>query len=168
VSTYLGGSLLTFFGVGLSALSSVSVAGRAVAFSSPVERNSSSSEEARLALASVQQTLPSIQTLQAVTFLTPALVNRTNTTTSAASGRRRLLSTVLLPDPDAESNNAALLVNPISAYQPLSLRALLPGSNAPLTLDFSNLLFYSSSTCTAAGVWRPDGLGGCLPCPVGG
>jgi len=63
---------------------------------------------------------------------------------------------------------APLLVNPISAYQPLSVVAALPGSAAPLQFNFSSLIFYSSQQCIAPGVWRDDGLGGCLPCPQGG
>ena len=67
----------------------------------------------------------------------------------------------------ASGNGTAELTNPKPAYQMLSLGVFLPASLLPTQLNYSSVVFYSSQLCVDAGVWKDDGQGGCLPCPVG-
>lgn len=164
VSGYQGGAHLTLYGIGLLAVSELRIGGRPIAFSAPTMRNASFSSDVRSALATVQRLDATITQLQACSFVTPALVSIASNDTSS---QRRLLQTsgVILNDPTLAESNFTSLVNPISAYQLLSARAILPGSSGTQQLNFSNLIFYSSSSCVAVGIWRDDGAGGCLPCP---
>ena len=73
---------------------------------------------------------------------------------------RRLLAT---PE-DVEE-----FANPPSSYQQLSLLSLLSATDRTsfLQVNLSSLLYFTSSICVAPGVWKEDGLGGCMPCPNG-
>lgn len=179
MSSYRGGSLIKIYGIGLFAVNDVQVSGRRISFSSPVLRDASYSASVASALQSLQLIDPTISTIQEVSFFTPALVriNQNATAGSAnasaigmqaaamGASQRRLLQSngEILADPSTLNlTDATTLVNPISAYQVLSMRAILPGSSSAMQLNFTNLIFYSSSTCIAPGVWRDDGAGGCF------
>jgi hypothetical protein len=77
---------------------------------------------------------------------------------------------------DVPSGPDALVTNPPSAYQLLTLDSVLLASNSgasssPSTafvqVNYTRLLLYTSSSC-GIGVWKEDGLGDCLSCPNGG
>jgi len=153
VSRYLGGAVVTLYGVGLDSLRSLSVAGRTSTFVPAELADPSTDEQAASVLQSVGQQYAG--RLQALRFESPALVTATNTSGNATipGASRRLLE------------------NPRSAYQPLTLVSSLSrgdGSGLPLEMNYTRLLYYSSSSCLSAGEWKEDGLGGCLPCPAGG
>jgi hypothetical protein len=155
ISSYKGGARLTMYGFGLHGMASLGIGGRAVDdFTAAEWRDGSSSVEALDVLRSVQRHRADVTSVQALTFVAPALVSVRNLTLDANGT-------------DVDQQDFSLLVNPISAYHPLSALVHLSGQSAPLRLNFSNLIFYSSSSCAAVGVWREDGAGGCLPCPTG-
>jgi len=175
ISRYVGGANVTLIGLGFDRLLSVRVSNHPIALPSSGASlvRSSFAPEVANALAALNQ--PSLATLQSITFVSPSLVNQT--TNSTAIGRRRLLASGVETDSAGDGSSweeddsfepATLLTNPISAYQPLELRLLLPASSEVSVLTYSSLLFYSSSDCIEEGVWRADGFGGCLPCPTGG
>jgi len=61
------------------------------------------------------------------------------------------------------------LTNPPSGYKVLTLHVSLAGvsSGGLVALNYTSLLFYSSSSCLDEGTFGSDGLGGCRPCPAG-
>jgi hypothetical protein len=148
-SRYSGGSSLTMYGLGLDAITDMAIVGQETDFGAARWRDASSESGAGAAevagvLASLAKFDASLTRVQSVTFRTPNLVG------------------------NATTNTTGVLSNPISAYQPLQLRAALPGSTELASLNFSSLLFFTSSTCLSVGVFKPDGRGDCLPCPTGG
>jgi uncharacterized membrane protein YgcG len=153
VSRYVGGQFVSLYGVGLDSLQTIAVAGRLTSFELSTGLDVTDAEVAAV-LASIGQQYAT--RLQAVRFLSPALV----TVNSSANGTASLSLT-----------SRRLLENPRSAYQTLTLRSSYArgdGSDQPLELNYTRLLYYSSSTCLSAGEWKEDGLGGCLLCPTGG
>jgi hypothetical protein len=109
--------------------------------------------------------------LQSFTLITPALVNVTNVSSSPQANVLSRLTRALLEDGGAGPD---VQVNPPSAYKQLTLDSVLlvggadaSTSSSFLQVNYSSLLFYSSSSC-GAGVWKEDGAGDCLPCPTGG
>jgi hypothetical protein len=192
VSQYVGSAELTVFGLGLDGLLAVRIGGRSARFAAAQWRGTDDAQAADV-IRSVQKYRADVSRVHAVRIWTPALVSVANRTANATSSggsssstggaggfsplrsgaQRDLLSIDSLSSHSALQMSTAtdgepLLSNPISAYQPLSLMVALPGSPAPLQFNFSSLIYYSSQECIAPGVWRDDGMGGCLPCPVGG
>jgi len=130
--------------------------------------NASNSEEDRSMWQRWGATYPQLQSL---TLITPALVNVTNSSISSQSIVQPHLTRSLLEDTAAGPD---VQVNPPSAYKQLTLDSVLlaggtgaSASSSFLQVNYSSLLFYSSSSC-GAGVWKEDGAGDCLPCPTGG
>jgi hypothetical protein len=158
---YAGGTDIALYGIGFSTLRRIAVAGRVVPFERDMAINSSSISGGEW------QTVLSrwpiyADRVQRVRFAAPALVTINHTTPStAAVSPRTLLSTS-----SAEEGTA----NPPAAYQLLTLNSFLLADSTTgrlLEANFSNLLYYSSSTCRAEGQWKEDGVGGCLSCPQG-
>jgi hypothetical protein len=166
VSRYVGGESLHVYGVGLDYASRMSLADRILDYTSAVWMNATDSDEAASVLELVQRAIP-IQRIQMLTFITPALVrirNFTNITSDASA----LASATGVAFGPVQQDELEMLVNPPNAYKPLKITALLPGTQMPQSINFTRLVFYTSSECIAAGIWKDDGQGGCLPCPAGG
>jgi hypothetical protein len=167
------------YGVGLDSLFRISIAQRRAEFTSATLVNASTADsEQKDMWNKFGQTYPNLQML---TLVTPALIQRNRSVTASvqpadsvthdlfgsASTRRSLLGAAVDPD--------ALLTNPPSAYQILTLDSALlssggrPSSIAPsfVQVNYSRLLLYTSSSCGES-VWKEDGLGDCLSCPSGG
>jgi hypothetical protein len=168
LSPFLGGAAITLYGISMDTLFSVLVSGVEVEFTQAVYLNASRSDEERQMLAGVGPSLA--PKMEKITFLTPALVSNNTNRTGTVSD----FSTSALLSPTAR----LLLVdgpyggakNPPSAYKVITLRSYAVGKkqNEILEVNYTNLLFYSSASCSGVGVFREDGLGGCEPCPVGG
>jgi hypothetical protein len=157
---------LTIYGVGLDSVFRMRVAGRTAEFHRAQLVNASNSADDR---SMWQRWGAAYPLLQSLTLITPALVNITNSS-SSSSLQSHLVRSLL----ENTASGPAVLVNPPSAYKQLTLDSvLLAGGSASsasssfLQVNYSSLLFYSSSSC-GAGVWKEDGAGDCLPCPTGG
>jgi hypothetical protein len=166
ISSYRGGGSISIYGVGLDSVFRLRVAGRSTEFNRAQWVNASNSVEEQSIWQRWGAAYPQLQSL---TLITPALVNITNS--SSSSSLQSHLMRSLLEDTAADPD---VLVNPPSAYKQLTLDSvLLTGgagtstSSSFLQVNYSSLLFYSSSSC-GAGVWKEDGAGDCLPCPLGG
>ena len=156
VSLYNGGQSMTLFGVGLSAVIGVRIAGHIV----PFEHGNVSvmtSDDAKAALALPwPHSVKELQTLEYVRFLSPSIISSTNATNASTlastdSSSRRLMTTTETVNPHVTSDLAIQFPNGfLFAYS-------LVGQ-----------LYYSKDSCLKAGQWKEDGLGGCEPCPTGG
>jgi hypothetical protein len=159
---YAGGTDVALYGIGFSTLRRVAVSGRIVPFERDVATNGSRSNGGEWQ--GVLSRWPTYaDRVQRVRFAAPALLTINHTASSSAVSTRTLLST----SSNEESGGAA---NPPAAYQLLTLNSFLLADSTSgklLEANFSNLLFYSSSTCRTQGQWKEDGVGGCLPCPQG-
>jgi hypothetical protein len=168
VSRFTGGQSVVLFGVGMERVVGLFVGARSIGIRfGAVQTVQDSLPGAADAFASLP-TAVSRGALQAITFTTPALISNASSDDESSSvllgggaGGRRLLTT---EDDAAEG----ALVNPPSSYHTLSLRVSLPGTVGLTTLNYSSLLFYSSSSCLEEGTFGPNGVGGCRPCPLGG
>jgi hypothetical protein len=150
VSPYSGGKLLTLYGMDLSSVLRLSVAGRSVSFSVPKSAYASTNSDVGDIIAKLG--LP-LRALDFVTFTSPNLLSP-----MAGDGTGNVTEN-----------------NPIPVYQVLSLDVLVPEAGSVVLegvmdaqQNYSQLLLYTSSICIAPGVWKEDGVGGCLPCPTGG
>ena len=163
IASYSGGTNIALYGVGFNTLLYVAVAGRLAQFqtdsppkSAPTLNTTTDDEEWRGVLSRWPDYADQ---LERALFVAPALVSLTVNQTGVAALSRSLLA------------DAAPMVNPPAAYQMLTLSSLIladsSGTGKLLVANFSNQLYYSSSTCLAVGQWTEDGAGGCLSCPEG-
>jgi hypothetical protein len=159
VSSFLGASPMTLYGLMLTSLVRLRIAERVVPFS--VEAVDVNNLDAEAAGVLQRQGSDFAERLQRVQFQTPSLisVNRSVLTSSVSP---RLPGRELMASSDG--------VNPVSAYEQVTLNSNLPGRSLDGTveLNLTHLLYYSSSSCIAVGEWKEDGLGGCVQCPPGG
>ena len=145
---YARGTDITLYGVGFNTLRRIAVSGRVVSF----ERDSA--VNTTLDWKEVLNRWPNYANqVQRVRFMAPSL------------------ETINFTSPSRMLFSSSEAVNPPAAYKMLTLSSLLladgSGSGKLLEANFSNLLYYSSSTCRDEGQWKEDGAGGCLPCPQG-
>jgi hypothetical protein len=168
VASYAGGQSVSLIGIGLDTLRGVAIAGRAV----PLTRTDSGAgianatdEEAKAARNKFPQYA---EKLQRITFEAPMLINRSQTAVVNGSGfsafRSGVVRALLSSSSSATgtgstaTDDVAALVNPPSAYQPLTLKSLLLSSDDRLLeVNLTSLLFYSSSKCVAVGIFKEDG-----------
>jgi len=178
VSHFLGGAQMSLYGLGLDSTRLVTVGGREVSFAAAITvLNASDPNSLALLDADAQAVVgrwPAYPNIQRLDFLSPALVTAPNTT-AQANGTSTDPSRRLLDDGDGSADDeqtaaAVAVVNPPSAYELLTVSSLLldTSGSALLSINISNFIYYSSSTCLAEGTWKPDGLGDCLGCPDGG
>jgi hypothetical protein len=170
---YSGDIPITLYGVGLETLRRVLVAGRDAPFQLAGAASNSNSGE----WSAVLGRWPSFaDRLQRVELVAPALITRNTTASvlkpsSVAVHNGDSVSRAMLSTEGVAEEADAVVVNPPAAYQMLTLSSLLladgSGSGRLLELNFSNVLYYSSSTCRAEGQWKEDGAGGCVQCPPG-
>lgn len=87
--------------------------------------------------------------VQLLTLWTPALP------AVAPLTAYKMLSLTLLPVSLSSSSSVSNASVPVSRVSTLQQR------------NYSELILYVESNCTAVGTFGPDGKGGCLPCPSG-
>jgi hypothetical protein len=167
VSRYIGGNDIRVYGVGLDFVSKMTLADRSLQFSEVVRTSAADSNETATVLATVRaRSGLDLTELHMVRFLTPALVAVRNFT-NLTSGSDTISASGLAGGPE-EQDEYALLVNPPNAYKTLRISVRLPGLPTVQQLNYTRLVFYTSSECIDPGIWKDDGQGGCLPCPAGG
>jgi len=168
ISSFTGGAQLQLFGFALDSVTGIWIDGRPAVFDAAVAANFTlaADQQVRAQLPASLSTMP----LQMVRFTSPSLVQQSVQNTSshnaspsdAGAGGRRLFASV--SDDDT-------VANPVSAYKLVTLRSwqrVSFAAGAPqLEVNLTTLLFYSSSSCLAAGTFGDDGTGGCRPCPDG-
>jgi hypothetical protein len=185
-STFDGDRNITLVGIGLEYMLSVSVHGEPVGYHS--RDTVRATDDAAIAqtialLQSLDSTaFASVTSLDTYTFLAPPLVNRCSTVQSLSFFATRAFHSSahthsMQHQMQQRSSHGSLQMSLISAtdsadlissYQPLDISALLPANNQVQSLSYPTLVYYSSSgLCLEPGQWKPDGHGGCLPCPRG-
>jgi hypothetical protein len=190
VSPFIGGATVRLYGIGLDSLFRISIAQRQTEFTPATFVNASTTDsEQKEMWHKFGQTYPNLQVL---TLFTPALVQQNSSAAAnEQSTSRRMpelfshLSADAAPGTDlssprrallAASTDSAAMTNPPSSYQLLTLDSALLSSSGGLSssltssfvqVNYTRLLLYTSSSC-GVGVWKEDGLGGCLSCPTGG
>jgi len=162
---------LTVLGIGLSSALQLTIAGVQATMKALRIVNASEGTYVSEALDSLTKAGVPQQTLMELTFIAPQLLNATVNASSTSPSSRRLLgsdspfaSNVNLTDPIAIDESTG---QPIDAYVPMKVEAVLPGSSIVEVLQFNTLVYYTSSQCLAEGEWKPNGAGGCLMCPTG-
>jgi hypothetical protein len=161
VASYAGGQSISLIGIGLDTLRGVSIAGRVIPFLRPDSANATD-EEVKAAREKFPQYA---EKLQRITFEAPRLVERNQSAGTSGSGTHlhtlnsNGMARELLASPTEESGDSgAVVVNPPSAYQTLTLKSLLLSSDDRLLeVNLTSLLFYSSSKCVATGIFKEDG-----------
>jgi hypothetical protein len=179
-SLYKGGQSVSLYGVGLHSVYRMRVAGWPVRFVHEANFNWTAADAVIQAKWSLLY-----GNLQRITFVSPQLAFSNSTNSSSTSvflqsneaeprqdgvARRRLMQSATDAADDAYYTPviAPSTTNPPSAYKPITLSSALDsGRGGLLEVNYSSLLFYSSSSC-GVGVWKEDGAGDCLPCPIGG
>jgi len=183
IANFSGGDTLSLYGFGLDSISSMDVAGVPVQHFKPAVAMEASDEVwESLALTSSQQ-----QLLQRIDFVAPSLFNATSSSLSSSVVSEASSNDRFLGSPpsraDLQLSTSSSTSSLVAAYQRLTLHSWLPSSfsssgsssngaasaSTTTTVEYGALLYYTvSSQCIAAGEWKPDEEGGCLPCPTGG
>jgi len=148
-----GSTQLALYGFGLSSVLGLQVGGRDATYSAPYMADTSSAEVQAIMSELGAQGLDA-QGLQAISFSAPQMGGSAAITSHARSQSRQLLSSSSSPA--------------VAAYQTLTVLSSASMSEQALAVNYSSLIFYSASNCTAAGTFGDDGRGGCKPCPSGG
>jgi hypothetical protein len=159
VASYAGGQSISLIGIGLDTLRGVSIAGRSIPFLRPDSTNATDD-----AVKAAREKFPQYaEKLQRITFEAPRLVDRNQSAIMSGNIPNALsvngIARELLASPTEESEDSdAVVVNPPSAYQTLTLKSLLLSSDDRLLeVNLTSLLFYSSSKCVATGIFKEDG-----------
>jgi hypothetical protein len=137
LSNYTGGTVMTLIGVGLGAISGITIGGAPVTYTdlNYVQAYADTNvANALRSLRSYQPTFQSVTALQVMHLTAPALVIAANL-----------------------SDLAAVVVNPAPAYQTLNLTVSLPQTVGLTTVTYARLIYFTSPLCTAVGLWKPDG-----------
>jgi hypothetical protein len=150
VSSYLGGSDIRMYGVGLASIYGVEIAGVSIDFYGPsLDLQNQATDIQMFSKYGAQYS-----DLQSIWFTTPRIVAESADNSTTAGSRRRLL--VLTG------------TGIISSYQPVAILSSLPISGGgQLALNLTNAIYFATSSCLDAGQWQQDGLGGCTTCPTG-
>ena len=182
-SPFVGNKTIDMFGIGFNSLLTLEVAGRSLSFLPPRRVNASENTEVATGLATLRtmatatsfDSFATMNALEVLTFTTPSLVALTETAKPPSTALEPVNTTVTGGNTNASTSIARSLVHSslefaltpltIDSYQLLTLSTILPGTSDIFQLNFTNLIFYSSSACTEVGQWKSDGRGGCLPCP---
>jgi hypothetical protein len=179
ISPYRGGASAVVYGVGLDSIYRMQIAGQSVTFdpATVVPFNASVSAETKEMLARFPQFAGSMQMLSFVSpSLVPNITAATNASYSSSSSTGGDGGFEMSSYGSASASSRSLLSsagNPASAYKLLTLDSLLLSAGKSvevgfLQLNFTSMVFYSSSTCVLPGQWIEDGYGGCMECPEGG
>jgi hypothetical protein len=154
-SRYIGGNEISVYGIALDTALRITVAEHPVTFHRALNVNTSSIDATTQAVLSRWPAYDG--KIQRMTFISPALVTVNLTALNITRTSRALLQS-------AEAGSE-VVVNPPSAYKLLTLSTILLADSQNgelLELNFTSLLFYSSSNCIEPGQFKADGAGGCL------
>jgi hypothetical protein len=168
VAPYIGGSLLTVYGLGLSMLTSVWVAGVSVDWSAPQWMLADNDATVAGILQAWGQ--PGVSELQKITFRAPAIHNRSagiEAVAVATQGDFVGFDPLSSPLHNSLELSASSSSSIPPSYELLRLVSLPASSTAVVSLNYTRLVYYTSSLCLQPDTWMDDGKGGCLDCPTG-
>ena len=157
--SFKGGATLRVYGIGLSSAVNMNIGGVSAAMVDITSINRTMGDDTVInALNQLAQLGISVDHLDALTFIAPALIN---TTLLAQDGQGSQATN----SSDSTSDDASGVID---SYKTVSLATALPGAATETTLNYSSLVYYTMSTCLLVNEFRPDGSGGCEGCPSGG
>jgi len=124
---------------------------------------------------------PGLNALQLVMFKSPPITG--NASVNLQAQQRQLQSFTDAEEEDHDDDLASFTLqsfahetlsfgsNPsgiVPSYVLLRLQTRPPLGSEVLNMNFTKLVYYTSSLCLEEGQWTDDGKGGCRPCPTGG
>jgi hypothetical protein len=186
VSSFAGGNLISLYGLGFTSLVGIHLANTRVAYNPAKWIDKKESDVVENTLSRWGQ--PGQTALQLITFRSPPVTGNDSANLLPQSNQRRQLHSFKEDmDADAEEDEndgdsttfslhsfahetVSFGSDPsgiVPSYVLLRLQTRPPLGSEVLNMNFTKLVYYTSSLCLEQGQWTDDGKGGCLSCPKG-